>query len=154
MTVTLEGDSLVLAVTENNVVAMQRVAGHLAVALEGKRTKWGRPRFLSPMSLFPEAYESRREQKAYVQRHESDVRADLTAAAHRVIAALEAGLPVRYPAAEADDLLRVFGSARLLFGDRDTPLDVPTEKISIASYLTAVQQQIVVALRPELVRKQ
>lgn len=149
--IALEGDWLVLALAKDNVAAMRRAAGDLAVALEDKRANGAWRSFRSPMNVFPEAYESRRDQKAYLERHELDIRADLTAAAHRVIAALDAGRPVRYPAADADDLLRVFGSARLLYADRDTPLDMATKKVPLASYLTAVQEQIVVTLRPELI---
>ena len=148
--ITLDGDQLVLALSKGNVAAIRRAAGDLAAAIDDKRANGAYAMLRSPMRLFPEAYESRRDQKAYIQRHELDIRADLTAAAHRVIAARAAGSPVRYPAAGADDLLRVFGSARLLFADRDTPLNDATPKAAVAFYLTAVQEQIVVTLRPEL----
>jgi hypothetical protein len=147
----LEHDRLVLTPSKDNTAVMRRAAGDLAVALDDKRANSAWPAFRSPMNLFPEAYDSRRDQKAYIQRHELDIRADLTAAAHRVIAAIDAGSPLRYPAAEADDLLRVFGSARLLYADRDTPPNDATTKAAVANYLTAVQYQIVVTLRPELI---
>jgi hypothetical protein len=149
--IALEGDWLVLGLAKNNVAAIRRAAGDLAAAIDDKRANGAYAMIRSPMRLFPEAYESRRDQKAYLQRHELDIRADLTAAAHRVIAALDAGLPVRYPAAKADDLLRVLGSARLLFADRDAPPSAATRKAAVAAYLTAVQHDIVLALRPELV---
>jgi hypothetical protein len=148
--VALDGDWLVLSLSAQVAAAFRRAAGDLAVAIEDKRANGAWWSFRTPMHLFPEAYESRRDQKAYLERHELDIRADLTAAAHRVIAALDAGRPMRYPAAQADDLLRVFGSARLLYVDRDAPLSNATPKAAAAHLLSAVQHDIVVTLRPEL----
>ncbi|MFC0548068.1 DUF2017 family protein [Kutzneria chonburiensis] len=148
--VALDGDWLVLSLSAQAVAVIRRAAGDLAVAIEDKRANEAWWSFRTPMHLFPEAYESRRDQKAYIQRHELDIRAELTAAAHRVIAALDAGRPMRYPAAQADDLLRVFGSARLLYVDRDAPPSSATPKAAAAYLLSAMQHEIVVTLRPEL----
>jgi len=142
--VALEGEWLVLALSKHNVAMIRRAAGDLAASMEDKRANLAWPRaWRGHTSVFPAAYESRREQSAYRDRHDADLRADLMAAAHRVIAALDAGRPVRYPAAAADDLLRVLGVARLL-STRRSSADVT------ADYLTAVQHDIVVTLRPEL----
>jgi hypothetical protein len=94
----LEHDRLVLTPSKDNTAVMRRAAGDLAVALDDKRANSAWPAFRSPMNLFPEAYDSRRDQK-----------------------------------------------------DRDTPPNDATTKAAVANYLTAVQYQIVVTLRPELI---
>jgi hypothetical protein len=139
--IALEGDRLVLDLSARNVALIRREAGDLATSLEYKTAIAAWPlgwRFY--MKRFPAAYESRREQVAYLERHDAAIRAELTAAAHRVIAAVDAGRPVRYPVAEADDLIRVLGVARNA-----------ARKEAVANYLSAVQHDIVVTLRPELI---
>jgi hypothetical protein len=146
--VALDGDWLVLALSARNVALLRRAVGTLAARLEDTRANlaW---RSLRTWALrFPAAYQSRREQSAYEERHDADIRADLIAAAHRVLVALDAGTPVRYQATAADDLLRVLGVARLVlvgWGPSRTK-----RRTATANYLTAVQHDIVVTLRPEL----
>jgi len=138
--IALEGDWLVLDLSARNAALIRREAGDLATSLEYKTAIAAWPLgWWAYMKRFPAAYESRREQLAYLERHDAAIRAELTAAAHRVIAAIDAGLPLRYPAADADDLIRVLGVTRNA-----------TRKPAVANYLTAVQHLIVVTLRPEL----
>jgi hypothetical protein len=100
--------------------------------------------------LFPPDYESRARQREYEQRHGVPARADLLAAARRVLDLLAGEPPVRTPVTEADDWIRVLGVTHLLDTHRDTPLNTDTPRAVLASFFGAAQHDIVVALRPEL----
>ncbi|MFI9380616.1 hypothetical protein [Kutzneria sp. NPDC052558] len=147
--VALYGDFLVLSLRVESVAVLRRTVGVLVAELDGNRWSLSRRRVLN--DLFPPAYKSRREQAEYEKRHGNAAKADLLAAARRVLAALDGPWPPRYPAADADDLLRVLGVGRLLFTDRDTPPNTDTQRAVVAGYLSAVQHDILVTLRPELV---
>jgi hypothetical protein len=147
----VDGDDLVLAFAPQATDLTRRAILLLIDHVEDKLANRVSPRRSRVRErLFPPAYESRARQREYEQRHGAAGRADLLAAARRVLDLLGGQPPVRTPVTEADDWIRVLGVTHLLYTHRDTPLNTDTPRAVLASFFVAAQHDIVVALRPEL----
>jgi hypothetical protein len=113
-------------------------------------TKSGRWHRRSRERLFPPAYRSQALSTRFELRHDAAIRSDLSAAAERVLAALDGDGPVRVPVAEADDWIRVLGAGQFLFVDRNMKPDRRRDAGTIAAFLAACQLRIVTELWPDL----
>jgi hypothetical protein len=145
----LDGDHLVLTLTPK-AVRLLRTATELLVDHIGDKwsDRWSRRRRAIRARLFPPAYRQPEMQEDYLRRHGAAAKADLLAAARRVLAALAGDQPVRCPVDESDDWIRVLGVTRLLYTPRDTPLVDGTT----AGYLAWAQHHVLITLRPALDR--
>jgi len=150
-TAELDGDELVLTLAADAVQPVRTAVELLADHLEDKWVnQWSPQRRVVRKDLFPPAYKSRTAQEQYEQRHGAAAKADLLAAAQRVLAALAGSQPMRCPADASDDWIRVLGVARLLYTHRDRPLSNDTLRAQAANFLSAMQHEVLIALRPEL----
>ena len=150
-TAELDGDDLVFTLAAGAVGPVRTAVELLADHLEDKWINhWSPQRRVVRKDLFPPAYRSRAAQEEYEQRHGAAMKADLLAAARRVLDALAGSRPMRCPAAASDDWIRVLGVARLLYTHRQTPLSNNTQRARMANLLTAMQHEVLVVLRPEL----
>ncbi|EWM13407.1 hypothetical protein [Kutzneria sp. 744] len=80
------------------------------------------------------------------------LRTGLFAACHRVLASITDDGTATYPLDAVDDWIRVLGQTRMLWMHRSSAGDVESEDLRLrtAGVYTWMQQQVIVAVRPEL----
>jgi len=155
MTAVVEDDHLVITIADAGRRTVRSVAQGLIDCLEDEPpspwTKVGRARRRAHERLFPPAYRSRALSVEFTRRHDATIRADLAAAAQRLRDGLDGDGPIRWPLDDTDDWVRVLGTARFLYVDRQAEPGVSAEEGKASMVLAFYQSVVLKALRPDLV---
>ncbi|AHH94621.1 hypothetical protein GCM10010174_54310 [Kutzneria viridogrisea] len=94
--------------------------------------------------MFPQAYPYGPTAAEFHQRFGELLRFNLVSAAQRLLASLDGPGPVRCDLDAVDEWVMVLGQTRLVYGPRERPA------VEVAAWLTRVQQELVLAVQPEL----